>query len=109
MLHTQLNKDQQAIIMDICDQQIQTLVKVSMNPIDHISKDEKDNGISDLLKSFSKLKQEPNTVFRTDDHTYSLVKHTLVNNDKRYAIFKDAVSNLWGKIIVKDNFKLILS
>lgn len=110
MLRTQLNSQQHLIVKDICDEQIQTLIKVSMQPINEISLNEKANGISELLISFSNLKQQPNKVFELDSDSYSLFKHSLLNNDKRYRTpLANALCNLWEKIIVRDNFKMVMS
>lgn len=109
MLTCKLSSEQEEIIKDICDEQIRTLIGTSIERIDEITCDEQTEGIGDLLKSFSDVKSKPSTVFNSDEYTYSLFKHSLLHNEERYFSLKIAIANLWNKIIVRDNFNMVMS
>jgi len=60
--------------------------------------------ISVMLKKFDKLKHNTNSLLSLDSVCLSLIKHNLLNNDKRYSVksHKAHKSNLWKKINVSE-------
>lgn len=113
MLKAKLEPEQKLIIMDICDLQIQSLVRVAMDPNlnQHLEPKEKEEAISELMRGFDHLKLRPHKLFSLEGSLFSLFKHCLVNNDERYSRpdLLEGKRNLWSKIIVKDDFNLVMS
>lgn len=116
MLKATLTAEQEQIIEDICNQQIQSLIRVSMQKrvtkyLDSLGvvmpESEIQANISEMLKKFDKLKASPGILLSIDEVCLSLFKHNLINNDKRYSgkLHKSHKSNLWKKILIKEGCK----
>lgn len=109
---TQLQHD---IIRDICNVQIQSLLRVAMekSTIDYaeqmgikINEAYVDEAISEMLREFDKLKHDPSRVFHLSKEYISMFKHILLNYDERYSngIYNDHKCDLWKKINTVEDF-----
>lgn len=107
MLLTEFEPAQEDIIKDICDTQIQSLIRVSMSSdtvLNQISQENRSDSVSELLKDFSKLKTNPGILFALDCDCISLFRHQLFVHDERYDIksHKQAKSELWRKLFLME-------
>ena len=120
MLIGNLTQQQSEIIQDICNFQIQSLIRISMEQkvseyLKNLgilaNENEIANSVSELLKKFDNLKMNPNILFSLEEVCYSLVKHNLFNYDNKYSgqDYIEHKCNLWKKIIVKDQFTLLMN
>jgi len=115
MLKANLTIEQHDIIKDICDIQIQSLLRISMEQrvkgyLDDIGisvpdKEIEDN-VSSLIREFDKLRLRPNKLLSLDSICLSLVKHILFNHDKRFSKgeYGPHKCNLWAKMNVLEMF-----
>ena len=120
MLRANLTHEQHDIIKDICDIQIQSLLRISMEQrvrgyLDEVGitvpDDEIEDNVSSLIREFDKLRISPNGLLSLDSICMSLVKHILFNNDKRFSRrgLGPHKCNLWAKMNVMDMFKPIMT
>lgn len=110
MLKPNLTKEQEDIIRNICDLQIQSLLRVSMDngvaqffnkvgiliPQDFIN-----SSISNFLVEFNKIKGDPSRVLMIQTGLLSLIKHHLF-----YCEDNDHKSKLWKKITIAEEFQI---
>lgn len=116
MLKAKFTYQQQEIVKEICDIQIQSLLRLSMkNKVKkylnemglYISDEEIAENVSEMIRQFDMLKLKPNCLLSLDDVYLSLVKHILTNYDEEFSSFDlvDHKRNLWVKLNINDNFK----
>jgi hypothetical protein len=115
MLKANLTTHQHDIVRDICNLQIQSLLRVSCdNMVENqlincgidINKSDVSVSISNMLRVFDNLKSKPDNVFFLKKDSLSLFKHMLFHNDTRYSKgdYKKHKSGLWVKIDIAEQF-----
>ncbi len=100
MLKPYLQQPHIMIIQDICDDQIQSLIRVSMHLEDPNEKDR----VSYLLRKFNNLKMEPDDLLKLDSNSMSLFKHNLFNFESystRMSI-RTALATIWRQLQVSE-------
>ena len=111
MIKPNLTKEQENIIKDICDLQIQSLLRVSMeNGVGHyfnncgiiIPPGVINLSISNFMAEFDSLKNAPSKVLMLHYGLLSLIKHHLF-----YYQDSEHKTNLWRKITIAEQFTYI--
>lgn len=104
MLKPYLEPPHIEIINRICDDQIQSLIRVSMysyNP------DDKDN-VGILLRKFNNLRRQPDSLLMLDRDSMSLFKHNLFNFESyttRRSI-RYAIASIWRQLDINEFAKI---
>lgn len=117
MILVNLTSKQCDIVKDICNKQIQSLLRISSEQ--SVQKElieigicdknlEIDVHISNMLRSFDRLKYNPGILLTLENDCLRLFKHNLFTNDNRYSSngYKPHKSGLWVKLDMVDNFKV---
>ncbi len=98
MLQANLDPYQKAIIRDICNKQVKSLLRV------YKEEPMADEKITSLLISFDRLKEKPSKLLQLDSDSLSLFKHNLFNIDYSHTRLnlKDAIASLWKQIFISE-------
>lgn len=114
MITVELHHIQHSIIRDICDIQIQSLLRLASDPdvpntLRAIGVDVEDSQINyeivKMMMDFDNLKLQPNKVLTLDNINISIIKHILLNEEQRYSRgeFPKYRANLWRKLFLRDD------
>lgn len=101
MLKPNLSDKQIEIIREICNMQIQSLIRVSME----INASSEEDKLGHLMRIFNKLKGSPPILLTLDSDSMSLFKHNLMHyeSDDTREQENEPICKLWRQLFIAEN------
>lgn len=115
MFKSNLTHQEYAIIRNICDIQIQSLLRTATGTKIQdcfttmgimVTQSDINQNVSELIREFDQLRMRPSRILTLEPISLSQVKHILLNYDEEFSVpdYIQGKYGLWRKMNVKDMF-----